>query len=114
MLKLFRTLSPWRLSWFPMLRKESKENREPMVAENQSSRDNYNWVDRAHETGESPYPIEYTVNELIDLLTPKNLPDIEEDVLNAKRSMLREAYFKYCGTLPGCSSPNIEGNGISP
>ncbi len=64
---------------------------------------------RAHETGESPYPIEYTVNEVVDLLTPTNLPEIDSDELTIKIGLLKNAYFKYCGNLPGCSPPNSDG-----
>jgi len=59
---------------------------------------------RAQETGESPYPIEYTVNELTKLLTPDKFPDMDVEELRSKLELLKQAYFKYCGTLPGCSS----------
>ena len=67
------------------------------------------FLDRALEARKSPYPIEYRLNEVESLLTRANFPDIEEQALNTKRNLLRQAYAKYCSTLPGCSSQASEG-----
>lgn len=67
-----------------------------------------NWKTWMAATAISPYPIAYELHPLTDLFTTQYFPNISNNILSTKRTLLDTAYEIYCQGIPGCRAADAD------
>lgn len=63
------------------------------------------WQTWAESTVMNPYPVEYKLRPITELLIPRHFPRINSTSVLTKQKLLADAYTRYCGNISGCDVP---------